>query len=159
MPAIIGYGAGLSIIMTAFDYTGGSLFGYSRDPTIDEYDRKEALRKNRRRPIQETIEELGEGRGWRFAETMNYPVLTHWQVYMHRAMQTEEHKGSRRHMGSTSSHRPLHRERRKATRVFMHRRYDRNFIIPILLQTKPFRIILLFSSPARRAFRDFVPLA
>jgi len=63
MPAIIGYGAGLAIVMSAFDYTGGSLFGYARDPTVDEYDRKEALRKNRRRPIQETIEELGEGRG------------------------------------------------------------------------------------------------
>ncbi len=63
MPAIIGYGAGLAIVMSVFDYTGGSLFGYARDPTVDEYDRKEALRKNRRRPIQETIEELGEGRG------------------------------------------------------------------------------------------------
>jgi len=49
--------------MAAFDYSGGSLFGYARDPTIDEFDRKEALRKNRRRPISETIEELGEGRG------------------------------------------------------------------------------------------------
>ncbi len=37
--------------------------GYEKDPSIDEYDRKEQLRKNRRRPIQETLEELGEGRG------------------------------------------------------------------------------------------------
>lgn len=59
----MGYGSGLAIIMAAFDYTGGSLFGYSRDPLLDEYDRKEALRANKRRPIQETIAELGEGRG------------------------------------------------------------------------------------------------
>ncbi|KAB8343045.1 hypothetical protein FH972_022639 [Carpinus fangiana] len=64
LPAIFGYGAGLSIIMAAYQYTGGSLDGFSRDESIDEYARKEALRKNRRRPIQETLEELGEGRGW-----------------------------------------------------------------------------------------------
>ncbi len=65
MPAVLGYGATLAVIMAAFDYTGGSLFGYQRDPAIDEYDRKEALRANKRRPIQETIDELGEGRGKR----------------------------------------------------------------------------------------------
>ena len=37
--------------------------GYEKDPNVDEYERKEALRKNRRRPIQETVDELGEGRG------------------------------------------------------------------------------------------------
>jgi len=30
---------------------------------VDEYERKEQLRRNRRRPIQQTVEELGEGRG------------------------------------------------------------------------------------------------
>ena len=59
----MGYGAGLAVVMGAFDYTGGTLTGYEKDPSVDEYARKEALRKNRRRPIQETIEELGEGRG------------------------------------------------------------------------------------------------
>ncbi len=62
----MGYGASLAVIMAAFDYTGGSLFGYQRNPAIDEYDRKEALRANKRRPIQETIDELGEGRGKQF---------------------------------------------------------------------------------------------
>ena len=37
--------------------------GYEKDSSIDEYERKEQLRKNRRRPIQETLNELGEGRG------------------------------------------------------------------------------------------------
>lgn len=47
----------------AFDYTGGKFSGYDKDPNVDEYERKEALRKNRRRPIQETLDQLGEGRG------------------------------------------------------------------------------------------------
>jgi hypothetical protein len=59
----LGYGALLSVLMGVFDYTGGKLTGYEKDPTVDEVDRKEFLRKNRRRPIWETIMELGEGRG------------------------------------------------------------------------------------------------
>jgi hypothetical protein len=50
-------------VMGAYDYTGGRLTGYQRDPRVDEFDRKEYMRKNRRRPIEETIAEIGEGRG------------------------------------------------------------------------------------------------
>lgn len=63
MPAVLGYGAGLAILLGTFDYTGGVLTGYAKDPEVDEYERKEMLRRNRRRPIQETVMELGEGRG------------------------------------------------------------------------------------------------
>jgi len=49
--------------MGAYDYTGGRLTGYQRDPNVDEFDRKEYMRRNRRRPIEETIAEIGEGRG------------------------------------------------------------------------------------------------
>ncbi len=63
IPAVLGYGAGLAVLLGTFDYTGGVLTGYTRDPDVDEFERKEQLRKNRRRPISETIEELGEGRG------------------------------------------------------------------------------------------------
>jgi hypothetical protein len=52
-----------AIILGAFDYTGGVLTGYKRDPEMDEFERKQELRKNRRRPIEQTISELGEGRG------------------------------------------------------------------------------------------------
>lgn len=62
-PAILGFGALTAVVMSAYDYTGGSLSGYKKDKDLDEFERKEALRKNRRRPIQETISELGEGRG------------------------------------------------------------------------------------------------
>ncbi|KAI9707309.1 MAG: hypothetical protein M1836_000269 [Candelina mexicana] len=63
IPAVLGYGAGLAVLLGTFDYTGGVLTGYTRDPEVDEFERKEQLRKNRRRPISETVAELGEGRG------------------------------------------------------------------------------------------------
>ena len=62
-PAIIGYGAGLAVVLAAFNYTGGRLQGYSKDPEVDEVGRKEYLRRNRRRPLEDTVAELGEGRG------------------------------------------------------------------------------------------------
>lgn len=52
-----------SVIISVFDFTGGRLAGYGKDPEVDEFERKQRMRKNRRRPIEETIEELGEGRG------------------------------------------------------------------------------------------------
>lgn len=63
IPAVVGYGSAVSITLAAFHYTGGKLLGSSLDPEIDEVARKEYLRKNRRRSIEETINELGEGRG------------------------------------------------------------------------------------------------
>jgi hypothetical protein len=63
IPHVLGYGAVLAVLLGAFDYGGGVLSGYSQDPDVDEYERKQKLRKNWRRPIQETIDELGEGRG------------------------------------------------------------------------------------------------
>ncbi|CAJ2509245.1 Uu.00g142710.m01.CDS01 [Anthostomella pinea] len=63
MPRILGFGAVFSVVMTAFDYTGGSLRGKRTEvPGMDEYERKEFMRKNRRRPITETIADIGEGR-------------------------------------------------------------------------------------------------
>jgi hypothetical protein len=59
----LGYGAALSVVLAAFTFTGGKLTGYERDPTVDEVSRKEYLRKNRRRPVDEIVNELGEGRG------------------------------------------------------------------------------------------------
>jgi hypothetical protein len=59
----MGYGAALSVVLAAFTFTGGKLTGYERDPTVDEVSRKEFLRKNRRRPIDQIVNELGEGRG------------------------------------------------------------------------------------------------
>ncbi|KAL2057603.1 hypothetical protein ABVK25_001987 [Lepraria finkii] len=62
-PSVLGFGAALAVVQGVFDYTGGKFSGYDKDPNVDEYERKENLRKSRRRPIQETLEQLGEGRG------------------------------------------------------------------------------------------------
>lgn len=75
MPRIFGFGAGFAVIMTVFDYTGGSLRGVRTEVEgMDEFERKEYLRKNRRRPIEETIADIGEGRG--ISPSMRFISLT-----------------------------------------------------------------------------------
>ena len=58
--AVLGYGAGLAVVMGVFDYTGGTLKGFKKDRTVDEFARKESLRENRRRPIEELVANAGE---------------------------------------------------------------------------------------------------
>lgn len=53
----------MSVLLGTFDYTGGRLSGYGKDKNVDWYEYKEHMRKDRRRPIEETLQELGEGRG------------------------------------------------------------------------------------------------
>ncbi|KAK0611487.1 hypothetical protein B0T14DRAFT_500576 [Immersiella caudata] len=64
MPRIFGLGLGFAVVMAVADFTGGSLRG-NKDREVDEYARKQALRMNRRRPIEETLAEVGEGRSIR----------------------------------------------------------------------------------------------
>lgn len=63
---MLGAGAAFSTVLTTFRYTNG-LRGNSviLDQMDDdgEVERREELRKIRRRPLSETIEQLGEGRG------------------------------------------------------------------------------------------------
>ncbi|PNS21298.1 hypothetical protein CAC42_1077 [Sphaceloma murrayae] len=63
MPAVFGYGTLTAVVLAAFNYSGGKMSGYDREAGVDEYERKMALRKNRRRPVEDTIAEIGEGRG------------------------------------------------------------------------------------------------
>lgn len=63
LPAALGYGVALSAGMFAFDFTGGSLFGTSKDKDVDEFDRRTKLRKAFQSPGEQTVAELGEGRG------------------------------------------------------------------------------------------------
>lgn len=63
MPAVMGYGTLTAVVLAAFNFTGGKISGWDREAGVDEYDRKQMLRKNRRRPMEQTIEEIGEGRG------------------------------------------------------------------------------------------------
>lgn len=63
IPIVLGAGAGFGVACAAFKYTNG-LSGYAtKEDNEDEVARKEELRKMRRRPLQETLEQLGEGRG------------------------------------------------------------------------------------------------
>lgn len=62
-PALLGYGAALATSMGAFEFTGGSLWGYNRGSTEDEFDRRQQLRKAYRTSGEETVAQLGEGRG------------------------------------------------------------------------------------------------
>lgn len=71
-PAVLGLGAGVAVVQGVFDYTGGTISGYGKDPSVDEYARKERLRKNRRRPIQETLDQIGEGRGGKPTHVSQY---------------------------------------------------------------------------------------
>ena len=110
-PAIVGYGTALAVVLGAFSYTGGKLTGYERDPTVDEVSRKEYLRTNRRRSIEQTINELGEGRGesssnlWHHAtrpttsEMSLVPFadcMSVLQVFLRQAMRSGERSASKR---------------------------------------------------------------
>jgi hypothetical protein len=60
---VLGAGAGFGVVVAAFRFSNG-LSGYKmKEDDVDEVARKEEMRKMRRRPLQETIEQLGEGRG------------------------------------------------------------------------------------------------
>ena len=97
-PAVLGFGAGLAVVEGVFDYTGGKLSGYDKDPNVDEYDRKEQLRKNWRKPIQETLQELGEGRGRVPTSDVERQYLTKPQEYMDLGTGIDGQRGSRRIM-------------------------------------------------------------
>ncbi|KAF2130142.1 hypothetical protein P153DRAFT_366609 [Dothidotthia symphoricarpi CBS 119687] len=63
LPFMLGAGVAFSTVMSAYRYTNGFRGPGSLETDEDEVARKEALRKVYRRPLSETIEQLGEGRG------------------------------------------------------------------------------------------------
>jgi hypothetical protein len=74
---MLGAGVCFSTVMTAFRYTNGLRgVGDIRMQVDDdgEVERREELKKLRRRPLSETIEQLGEGRGR--LKTHNYIIST-----------------------------------------------------------------------------------
>jgi hypothetical protein len=62
-PSVFGYGTALAVVLSAFEYTGGSLFGKEKDHNLDKYAELERIRTNYRTPAEQTFAELGEGRG------------------------------------------------------------------------------------------------
>ena len=102
--------------MTAFEYTGGSLFGYKKDQDVDEYDRRTALRKNFQTAGEQSVAELGEGRGMfshhDHLDERRFSVLIISQVSTARAMSSAVQSGSRRRTASRFPHlRSLHHKR------------------------------------------------
>lgn len=97
-PAVLGFGALTAVVLGAYDYTGGALTGYKKDPEIDEFERKEALRKNRRRPIDQTIMEIGEGRGKGSLEEISNAANVLSKESTDQDMMRGGEKGSRRSM-------------------------------------------------------------
>lgn len=78
---VLGAGAGFGVVMAAFKYTHG-IKGYSiKEDDEDEVARKEEMRKLRRRPLQETLEQLGEGRGMSFLFSLALVFLTLLGIY------------------------------------------------------------------------------
>ncbi|KAK6524617.1 hypothetical protein TWF281_011520 [Arthrobotrys megalospora] len=64
IPYVLGFGAGLATLLASFDAGGNHWRGYKwREGYVDDVARREAIRSTRRRPYEETIEEIGEGRG------------------------------------------------------------------------------------------------
>ena len=59
---MIGIGALSAVATSLLTYTGGELRS-KRDPERDIVAEREALRKNYRSPIEQTLSEVGEGRG------------------------------------------------------------------------------------------------
>lgn len=63
---MLGAGAAFSTVLTAYRYTNGLRGVGEISQVVDddgEVERREELKKIRRRPLSETIEQLGEGRG------------------------------------------------------------------------------------------------
>jgi hypothetical protein len=80
LPGIIGIGALMGISTSILTATGGRLRPW-RDPERDILEEREALRKNYRRPVEETIAELGEGRGRMFLISNIDLLLTSIGIY------------------------------------------------------------------------------
>ncbi|GKU17894.1 unnamed protein product [Fusarium langsethiae] len=63
MPVVMGLGSGLAVFQGMFHYLGGRYDTFKREG--DEFERKEIVRRSTRLSIEQTISEIGEGRGIR----------------------------------------------------------------------------------------------
>lgn len=63
MPSVLGNGVLLGVALAGAQYTGGAVFSQRSDPDEDKFVTKEEIRRRFRRPANEMINEIGEGRG------------------------------------------------------------------------------------------------
>ena len=61
MPIVMGLGAVFAVSMGTLHFFGDRLDSFKEES--DEFERKEVLRRTTRRPVEETVAEIGEGRG------------------------------------------------------------------------------------------------
>ncbi|KAF7540221.1 hypothetical protein G7Z17_g12258 [Cylindrodendrum hubeiense] len=63
MPVVVGLGSGIAVFQGMFYYLGGRFDTFKKED--DEFARKETLRRTTRLPVEQTVSEIGEGRGIR----------------------------------------------------------------------------------------------
>lgn len=70
---MLGAGVCTSAVMSAYRYTAGITGGAdSAEMDDEEVERREAAKKLRRRPLSETLEQLGEGRGMSLVRILGF---------------------------------------------------------------------------------------
>lgn len=63
LPSVLGSGVLLGVALAGAQFTGGAVFSQRSDPDEDKFATKEEVRRRFRRPVNEMINEIGEGRG------------------------------------------------------------------------------------------------
>ncbi|KPM34229.1 hypothetical protein AK830_g12338 [Neonectria ditissima] len=63
MPVVVGLGSGIGFFQGMFFYLGGRYDSFKKEE--DEFARKEIIRRTTRLPVEQTVSEIGEGRGIR----------------------------------------------------------------------------------------------
>lgn len=97
MPIVMGLGAGMAVVQGMFFHLGNRYDTFRKEH--DEFARKETIRRTTRVPIEQTVAELGEGRGKSRTTSIRsrHPRLTRaQQVSDPPATKRGESSGSRR---------------------------------------------------------------
>jgi hypothetical protein len=93
MPSVLGSGVLLGVALAGAHYTGGAVFSQRSDPDEDKFATKEEVRRRFRRPVNEMINEIGEGRGNSSLNQARLDIEMHhcprsiqnsWALYSHR---------------------------------------------------------------------------
>lgn len=61
MPVVMGLGGAVGLVQGALYFLGGRIDSFKKES--DEFERKERLRRTTRLPVEQTVAEIGEGRG------------------------------------------------------------------------------------------------
>lgn len=103
MPVVVGLGALVSTIQGSLHFLGGRIDSFKKEE--DEFERKEKLRRTTRVPIEQTVAEIGEGRGEPIPSRTGgiRDVLTLDQASVPTATRSGGESGSRRRTGSRST--------------------------------------------------------